>query len=230
MHGYMTIKQLSKRLGIDPATVRRMIEKTKDSLGLAVTQIRTSTSNAKSAHGLPIDQAERLIAYYEGSRPGATSPVSVEAAPEDSLQRFGVFYLIQLIPEVLPNRVKVGYTDNLQKRLGEHQTAAPTAKVLASWPCKRSWDYAAMDSITRTDCEYVLNEVYEGDIDGFIHRGNDFFSRMPKPDQEKRLSRHSPLVAATGTPDIAEHSGSSPATDEAIVDAVQSLETPQDNR
>lgn len=39
----------------------------------------------------------------------------------------------------------------------------------------------------------MLNEVYEGDINGFVERGNDFFKIMPDPDNERELSEHSPL-------------------------------------
>ena len=39
----------------------------------------------------------------------------------------------------------------------------------------------------------MLNEVYEGDVSGFIERGDTFFSLMPNPDLEKELSEHSPL-------------------------------------
>ena len=50
-----------------------------------------------------------------------------------------------------------------------------------------------MDSITREGCKLFLNEVFEGDIDGFIERGNRFFAMMPSPDSERELSVHSPL-------------------------------------
>ncbi len=50
-----------------------------------------------------------------------------------------------------------------------------------------------MDSITRESCSLVLNEVYEGDPEGFIQRGNEFFALMPSPGAEQVLSEHSPL-------------------------------------
>jgi hypothetical protein len=52
-----------------------------------------------------------------------------------------------------------------------------------------------MDSITREGCKLVLNEVYEGDITGLLERAEGFFALMPKPDNEKELSEHSPLYA-----------------------------------
>jgi len=52
-----------------------------------------------------------------------------------------------------------------------------------------------MDSITREGCKLVLNEVYEGDIAGFLERAERFFALMPNPENEKELSEHSPLYA-----------------------------------
>jgi len=53
-----------------------------------------------------------------------------------------------------------------------------------------------MDSITRTGCKLVLNEVYEGEISGFVERGDAYFALMPDPDSERELSEHSPLSEA----------------------------------
>jgi len=97
------------------------------------------------------------------------------------------------VPEALPNRVKIGYTDNLENRLSDHRTSAPTAKLIKSWPCKRSWDYAVMDCITKEGCKLVLNEVYEGDIKGFIERTDKFFELMPDDIGDPILSEYSPL-------------------------------------
>ena len=184
----VSYKDLARRLGVDPTTIRRLIERFGSQLGITVQKGRGNTSNAKWMHYLSREDADRLASFYE-SKAGQRD----EPASEDAFQTFGFFYVIQLIPEAIPNRLKIGYTDNLEKRLIEHQTAAPTARVLASWPCKRSWDYAAMDSIIREGCTWVLNEVFEGDPDGFVRRGNEFFALMPKKENNRELSEHSPL-------------------------------------
>jgi hypothetical protein len=191
MSDFFTYKDIAKRLGIDSGTVRRLIQRVGPQLGIAVQQGRTGASNAKWAHYLSRDDTERLVACYQSKGKGE---LRGEDAPEDAFQAAGIFYVIQLIPELRPDRLKVGYTDSLEKRLAEHQTAAPTARVLASWPCKRSWDYAAMDCITREDCTWLNNEVFEGDPDGFVQRGNTFFALMPIPDSKRRLSEHSPMI------------------------------------
>jgi len=193
MADFVSIKELAARLKVDPTTVRRLIARFAPQLGIEVQTGRANTINAKWSHYLSRDDADRLVALYETKH---TAPAL--AAIDEPLQTFGVFYVIQLVPEALPNRIKIGYTDNLDKRLAEHQTAAPTARVLASWPCKRSWDYAAMDSITRDGCSLVLNEVFEGDPEGFVARGNEFFAHMPRPDLERPLSEFSPLLRNDG--------------------------------
>lgn len=98
-----------------------------------------------------------------------------------------------MIPEFDPNRVKIGFAYNVEKRMQEHKISSPTAKLFKYWPCKRSWDQSAMDSITRTDCKLIMNEVYEGDIEEFVKRGDDFFAVMPNPETKKTLSDHFPL-------------------------------------
>ena len=94
----------------------------------------------------------------------------------------------------LAKRVKIGFADDVGMRFKEHLTSSPTAKLLGSWLCKRAWDQAVMDSITRIDCKLVLNEVYEGDIQGFKERADEFFRIMPDPAAKIILSEHSPLI------------------------------------
>ncbi len=58
------------------------------------------------------EDAEKLIASYKARRgPVAVTAEAGEAATYD---RYGYFYVIQLVPEALPNRVKVGGPDVLR--------------------------------------------------------------------------------------------------------------------
>ncbi len=179
----VSIPELAKRLNVDSTTVRRLIARESEALQL---QLQRGKGDKLL---LSQDDAHRLVASYEARR-GPVTTVDQQAAAYD---RYGAFYIIQLVPEALPTRVKLGFADNVARRLTEHQTAAPTATLLKAWPCKRSWDYAAMDAITREGCKLVLNEVYEGDVQGFLDRAAEFFAVMPNPDSERELSEFSPL-------------------------------------
>ena len=185
MSDLIGLAEIASRLNIDNRTVRRLLAQEAESLGIEIQRGKGDKVL------LERNDAERLIESYFARR----GPVQVNSEDTVKYDRFGYFYLIQLIPEALPDRIKIGFADNIDRRLVEHRTAAPTAKLLASWPCKRSWDYAAMDSITRSNCKLVLNEVYEGEVNGFIQRAEEFFALMPNPDSERELSEHSPLYA-----------------------------------
>lgn len=180
------IPEIAKRLKMDSSNVSRLIARESENLGLELHRGKGDKLL------LSREDADRLIASYESRR--ATVERPGEASSE--YDRFGFFYLIQLVPEALLNRVKIGFADDVEKRLTDHRTAAPTGRLPKAWPCKRSWDYAAMDSISREGCKLVLNEVYEGALEGFIARGDAFFAVMPNPDIEKELSEHSPLYEA----------------------------------
>ena len=180
------IPDIAKRLKLDGGTVRRYIARVGDTLGIELNRGKGDKIL------LSREDADRLIASYESRR----GPVAATDEAASSYDPFGFFYVIQLVPEALPNRVKIGFADDVDKRLAEHRTAAPTARLLKFWRCKRSWDFAAMDSISREGCKLVLNEVYEGDIGGFISRGDAFFAVMPNPESERELSEFSPLYEA----------------------------------
>ena len=193
------LAEIAARLTVDNRTVRRLITQESETLGIEIQRGKGDRVL------LSKDDAERLIASYLARRgPQTGTPEEIS-----KFDRFGYFYLIQLIPEALPNRIKIGFADNVERRLNEHRTAAPTARLLKAWPCKRSWDYAAMDSITREGCKHVLNEVFEGGIEGFLLRAESFFSVMPNPDYQREISENSPLfepedgnIPPTKTPNL----------------------------
>lgn len=185
MATYLTFKEIADELGVSVDTIRRNVRNQKKALQIEPLKQKTPSSKGALVSCLSSTDAEKIIRYYR-SRGSSKSEV-------DNNRNFGYFYIIQLIPEFQPDRVKIGFADDVKKRFKEHQTASPTAKLIGHWPCKRAWDQSAMDSITRSGCMLVLNEVYEGSIDGFIERAEQFFNIMPDPTTEIELSDFSPL-------------------------------------
>jgi len=185
MESYWTYREIADTLGVSIDTVRRNIRNQKSELKIDPQKIKTPSSKGALVECLTSNDAEKLIHFYKTR--------GLPKTESFNNRNFGFFYIIQLIPEFQPNRVKIGFADDVNKRYREHQTASPTAKLLGSWPCKRAWDQAVMDSVTKVDCKLVLNEVYEGEIEGFIKRAEQFFEIMPDPTTEIELSDHSPL-------------------------------------
>jgi len=186
MDNFVTFTKISEENNVASQTVSRNVKKLK----FEVSKRKNSTGGYSNC--ISRSDANELRVFFEQRN----SSDIYEDENEVSVNRYGYFYLIQLVPEILPERVKIGYTDNIQQRLSQHRTAAPTSTLLKSWGCKRTWDQAAMDSISRKDCKHVLNEVYEGNIGGFIERGDKFFSNMPQNTDEILLSEFSPLNKA----------------------------------
>jgi hypothetical protein len=197
MPEYLTLEEVAERIGVEVTSVRRAVKVMQSATKIEILKGRVP---GRSRRALCVSDSDaRLIVEHFDSRqsqtalaPGAALRVNLVAGG------YGFFYIIQLIPEALPNRVKIGYTDNLDTRLKEHQTSAPTARLLKSWRCKRAWDQAAMDSIVQVDCHHVMNEVYEGDIAAFIARADAFFKVMPSGESTIPLSPHSPLKGRGG--------------------------------
>ena len=126
MSDFVTFRELAQQIGVEVTTVRRNVKR----LNLEIRKERTPTSKGSRVHCLSVDDANALVSHFENrDLPDANADAS-------ALDRFGFFYLIQLIPEAMPNRIKIGYTDDLDTRLREHQCAAPTAKYLGHWKCK----------------------------------------------------------------------------------------------
>ena len=95
----------------------------------------------------------------------------------------GFFYIINLIPEARDlNRVKLGFSTNVEQRLQSHRCTAPTADVIQVWRCKRTWEIAAMDVVSRGEKQvgHDRSEVFDVvNIEEVIHRAIQFFSMMP---------------------------------------------------
>lgn len=92
----------------------------------------------------------------------------------------GYFYVIQLIPELDPHRIKVGFASDANARLDAHRTSAPTAELVLTWPCKRCWEKSAIDCATKEGCELIRGEVFTcKDIDALVARCDTFFQIMP---------------------------------------------------
>ena len=171
----ISCEQIATELGITRRHVLRQIQRRADQLGIKVIR------GKRNEVFLSRTDADTLIDDYEPRR--RTLPPTSDAA--GSTEGFGFVYIIQLLPDELPLRHKLGYTDNIEQRLRDHRTAAPTLRLVKAWPCKRTWEYAAIASMTRSDCEQIGVEVYDGETSTFLDRAESFFALMPKPNTDE---------------------------------------------
>jgi hypothetical protein len=153
-----TIFKIAKRLGIQPVK-RRDAARGGQQISL-VTTIEASTIREEFSTGRRTgDQAA-----------GDAVPLAVDE---------GMFYVIQLEPEHDAGRFKVGFTTDLEGRLRHHRCSAPFAQYKRNWPCRRTWERAAIDCMT-AGLEQLHTEVFRGpSLDQVLDRGDRFFSVMP---------------------------------------------------
>jgi len=180
-NGYISIKHLAEKLGMDRSHARRYVLK----LGVNPQKRRTADSGSQLTLTVTEEEAASILKHRQ------EQGFSYDGKPVES--EAGVFYVIQLVPELDPKRIKLGFAIDLNDRLTQHRTAAPTAKVLTSWPCRRSWETTVMDCLSSVACRHILNEVFEcSALDELVTKGNALFGMLPNPKERPDLSEHSP--------------------------------------
>ena len=170
MTNYVTVKQLAKDIGLDSSNARKYVLKQ----GFEFTKIRTRESGNQFVNALSEQDAEtiKLIRQRDGYMDEEHIGVSTNKGP-------GYFYVIQLVPELDPLRIKFGFASNVDARLSAHRTSAPTAELVKAWTCKQSWERAVIDSVTRIGCQLIASEVFVcDDLGALIERCNQFFALM----------------------------------------------------
>jgi hypothetical protein len=156
-----TIFKVMKRLGIHAVKRREY-----DRRGQMISVIRRADADAVR------DELRRTTS---GSREGSSSVGDTRYFSEDS----GVFYVVQLEPAHDPGRLKVGFTTDIDGRLRHHRCSAPFAQCVKTWPCRRTWERAAIDCVT-TGAEQLHTEVFRvGSVQVVIDRADKFFGVMP---------------------------------------------------
>ena len=105
-----------------------------------------------------------------------------------------LFYVVQLIPDLAPQRVKFGITTNLATRVRHYQVACPTAQVLRSWPLPDAWEAPMIAHLTSlAPCTSVSTETFDcQDLPKLIEEADRFveaWAAAETSEQRYRLFR-----------------------------------------
>lgn len=158
----MDIKTLAERLNKDLSATHKLIKRH----NIETSKFRTG--NGQLASSISDDDASRLIEEYN-----TNEDFTVQ-------QDVGFFYIIALVPDLKPSRLKFGFANDVARRLSDHRCAAPTATILTSFKCERCWEQTAIAAIT-SGIQYtrIGFEVYDvEDVDKTIERASRFFMMM----------------------------------------------------
>jgi hypothetical protein len=164
--------------------VARQHGKRKQSVFKILRRLQITPTKQRSAAG-----RNQLVSYVTKDEHQRISrelvPLGIAADGEDGVAEAllpteaGVFYLIQLEPELDPARFKLGFATTLAERLRHLRCSAPFAIVLKSWPCRLLWEKTAIESIA-AGCEQLHTEVFRAvSMEEVIARCDRFFAMMP---------------------------------------------------
>ena len=114
MSEYVTIQELADDWGMARSNARKYVLKQ----GFTFASIRTPDTRGQATLALSSEDAEavREVRRRQGFSKGAATPVE---------NGDGYFYIVQVVPELEPRRVKLGWTYDVDSRLSAHRTAAP---------------------------------------------------------------------------------------------------------
>lgn len=176
----VSLKELAERLGLSRPQASKYARKVSRELGISPKKGRThSTGKGPPSLTFTRTEADRIVEHREASFPSPRSGAT--AVPED----LGSFYVVQLVPDLDPRRLKLGFAADVEQRLREHRTAAPTAVVRQRWPCRRHWERTAIDCATASQCRTMTSEVFECDeVDALVRRLDEFFALLPDPNSD----------------------------------------------
>lgn len=169
---FVAVAELADDLGIYKQTIFKIAKR----LNIQPVKRREPTRGNQLVALVGEAEATAIRDAFTESRRSAVDRAadSVEFAPDE-----GWFYLIQLEPEHDPGRIKVGFTTDLDGRLRHHRCSAPFAEYKKHWPCRRTWERAAIDCMT-TNTDQLHTEVFRArSLDEVLDRGDRFFSVMP---------------------------------------------------
>ena len=170
---YVTLKELGEELSMDRSNLRKYIL----GLGIESSMVRTLESRGQLTLAVTSDQAD--VVRQQREEEGFLSDILI--LPKE----WGSFYLIQVVPELDSQRIKVGFAIDLDSRLRDFRCIAPTCQVLVTWSCKRIWEKTAIDCLSELCIEGLSNEVFRCEnLEALIGKGDRFFSLMPKDERE----------------------------------------------
>lgn len=168
----VSLGEIADELQTSRQTIHRIVKR----LGLHTEKRRDEDRGNQLVTSVSTEDVPTIRGTLEQGR-RTTSNAAVGSTFDGEI---GFFYIIQLEPDHDEHRFKVGFTTDLQGRLTKHRCSAPFAVCLRSWPCRRTWERAAIDSVTE-DSEQLHTEVFRAlDLQKVIERCEGFFGVMPR--------------------------------------------------
>ena len=164
------LRRLAGEFGMDRSHLRKYVI----SLGIDFTRIRTEESRGQATLAVTGTDAAKIRKARADAGFGP-----LETKDTASKTGEGRFYVVHLDPDLA--RVKLGHSNSIDERLRDYRCTNPKAQVAGSWPCRASWERAAIAAITNTEgVSLVGGEVYAAEnTRDLCDRADTFFGMLP---------------------------------------------------
>ncbi len=78
---------------------------------------------------------------------------------------YPLIYVVQVVPDLHPGRIKIGQTTNIHKRLQQYKALSPTCVVLKTWACSEesliTLEKQGMNLLLESDAIGLGGEVFD---------------------------------------------------------------------
>ena len=108
--------------------------------------------------------------YGTSALPTPTDAPAVAETPQEPAQHatagvaepyyVGELYVLQIVPDVDPRLVRIGYSGAVDSIVAEAREDHRTARLVGSWPIRETWLPAVIDSITRNGFRQTAPGMY----------------------------------------------------------------------
>ena len=137
------VYELARELPMHKSNLSKLIDK----LEIKKISVRSPEKNNQLVSAITEEDAEAVRKYRSDFE-------IIEHANE------GVFYILQLLPEIDSLRVKLGFAQDLNDRISYFRTLLPELVVLKTWKCDKNLEKTVIRMAITSECEQVGIEVY----------------------------------------------------------------------
>ncbi|HKB03627.1 MAG TPA: hypothetical protein VKD90_15495 [Gemmataceae bacterium] len=165
MDDFVSLAQLAAELGLDRMRLRDCVFRS----GVRPRKIRVGRAGNGVALVITEQEAARFRAFHEY--------VAGRPVPPG---RAGYFLAVQLVPDLDPRRLKLGFTLDLRAWSVHFRVAAPTAVVAGCWRCRENWVATVIDCVSARGCSAIADSVFNcDDVPELVARANALFGLLP---------------------------------------------------
>lgn len=168
------VVELARELKTQRGPIHKIVKR----LGIVPMDSRLKNKGNQKVKVITHEEADRVRDEYWRNAKTAAAESGGQELPVGGP---GIFYLLQLEPELDPSRIKLGWTSHLDNRLTDHRCSAPFVICIKTWPCRSTWESAALDCLGN-GLERLHTEIFRGaDVEELVRKGNEFFGLLPEP-------------------------------------------------